>query len=252
MDTLAPDVKNTANGKSADFLPLKNWDHIEFYCGNAKQSAFFYQYAMGFKLTAYSGLETGNRERASFLLEQGKIKFVLSTPYHPDNFMADHIKNHGDGVRDIALEVDDAKSAFDETVKRGAIPVLEPTKIEDENGFIIRSAIKTYGDTIHSFVQRNNYKGLFLPGYVDASAKAIKGIKDAGLRSVDHMVGNVELGKMNFWVNFYAEVMGFSQLLSFDDKDISTEYTALMSKVMSSGNGRIKFKADAVGTRRQG
>ena len=241
MDTLATEKKAVKAVDSADFLPLKNWDHIEFYCGNAKQSAFYYQYAMGFKLTAYSGLETGNRERASYLLEQGKIKFVLTTPYHPDNFISDHIRQHGDGVRDIALEVDDAKSAFNETVKRGAVPAMEPTKIEDENGFIIRSAIKTYGDTLHSFIQRNNYKGLFLPGFVDASAKAVQGIKDAGLRSVDHMVGNVELGKMNFWVKFYGETMGFSQLLSFDDKDISTEYTALMSKVMQNGTGKIKF-----------
>jgi 4-hydroxyphenylpyruvate dioxygenase len=241
MNTLSPQVKPATSEKPVDFLPLKNWDHIELYCGNAKQSAFYYQYAMGFKLTGYSGLETGNRERASYLLEQGKIRFVLTTPYHPDSFIAEHIKQHGDGVRDIALEVDDAASAFNETVKRGAEPALEPTKIEDENGFIIRSAIKTYGNTIHSFIQRNNYKGFFLPGFIDASAKAVKGIKDAGLRSVDHMVGNVELGKMNFWVKFYAETMGFSQLLSFDDKDISTEYTALMSKVMQSGTGKIKF-----------
>ncbi len=241
MDTSETISRTAAKGSSEDFLPLKNWDHIEFYVGNAKQSAFYYQYAMGFKLTGYSGLETGNRERASFLLEQGKIRFVLSTPYHPDNFMSDHIKQHGDGVRDIALEVDSAESAFIETVKRGAEPVMKPTRIEDDNGYIIRSAIKTYGDTIHSFIERNNYKGLFLPGFVDASAKAIKGIKDAGLRSIDHMVGNVELGKMNHWVKFYAETMGFSQLLSFDDKDISTEYTALMSKVMQSGTGKIKF-----------
>ena len=241
MDTTDIKTKSAEKSDAADFLPLKNWDHIEFYCGNAKQSAVYYQYVMGFKLTGYSGLETGNRERATYLLEQGKIRFVLSTPYHPDCFMSDHIKQHGDGVRDIALEVDDAENAFNETIKRGAVPVLEPVKIEDENGFIIRSAIKTYGDTIHSFVQRNNYKGFFLPGFVDASAKGVQGIKDAGLRSVDHMVGNVELGKMNFWVKFYAETMGFSQLLSFDDKDISTEYTALMSKVMQSGTGKIKF-----------
>jgi len=241
MDTSIAEAKAKAKGNGADFLPLKNWDHVEFYVGNAKQSAIYYQYALGFKLTAYSGLETGNRERASFVLEQGKIRFVLTTPYHPDNFIAEHIKRHGDGVRDIALEVDDASSAFHETTKRGAEPVLEPTKFVDENGFIIRSAIKTYGDTIHSFIERKNYKGLFLPGFVDASAKAVKGIKEVGLRSIDHMVGNVELGKMNYWVKFYAETMGFSQLVSFDDKDISTEYTALMSKVMQNGSGKIKF-----------
>ena len=241
MDTQTAKTKAETNGNDVDFLPLKNWDHIEFYTGNAKQSAFYYQYAMGFKLTAYSGLETGNKDHASYLLEQGKIRFVLSTPYHPSSPMAEHIKQHGDGVRDIALEVDDATSAFKETTKRGAEPVLEPTKFEDDNGYIIRSAIKTYGDTIHSFIERNNYKGLFLPGYADASAKAVKGIKDVGLRSVDHMVGNVELGKMNFYVNYYAKIMGFTQLVSFDDKDISTEYTALMSKVMQSGTGKIKF-----------
>lgn len=241
MDTTAAETKSKTNGSNIDFLPLKNWDHIEFYVGNAKQSAMYYQYAVGFKLTGYSGLETGNRERASYLLEQGKIRFVLTTPYHPDSFIAEHIKQHGDGVRDIALEVDDAASAFNETVKRGAVPVLEPTKFEDENGWIIRSAIKTYGDTIHSFIERKNYKGLFLPGFIDASAKAVKGITSVGLRSVDHMVGNVELGKMNQWVRFYAETMGFNQLLSFDDKDISTEYTALMSKVMQNGTGKIKF-----------
>ncbi|MCI0448486.1 MAG: 4-hydroxyphenylpyruvate dioxygenase [Chlorobi bacterium] len=241
MDTSLTEPKVKGGASGTDFLPLKNWDHVEFYVGNAKQSAIYYQYALGFKLTGYSGLETGNKEHASFVLEQGKVRFVLTTPYHPDNFIAEHIKRHGDGVRDIALEVDDASSAFHETAKRGAEAVLEPTKIEDENGFIIRSAIKTYGDTIHSFIERKNYKGLFLPGFVDASAKAVKGIKEVGLRSIDHMVGNVELGKMNYWVKFYAETMGFSQLVSFDDKDISTEYTALMSKVMQNGSGKIKF-----------
>ena len=224
-----------------DFLPIKNWDYVEFYVGNAKQSAFFYQYAMGFKLRAYSGLETGNREYASYLLEQGKIRFVLTTPYHPDNFISEHIKQHGDGVRDIALEVDDATKAFEETTKRGAEPAIEPQKLEDENGYVIKSAIRTYGDTIHSFIERKNYNGIFLPGYQDAASKAVRGITDVGLRSIDHIVGNVELGKMNYYVNFYAQVMGFKQLISFDDKDISTEYTALMSKVMENGTGKIKF-----------
>lgn len=241
MDTVQAEKIKTTNGHETDFLPLKNWDHVEFYVGNAKQSAIYYQYGMGFKLTAYSGLETGNKERASYLLEQGKIRFVLTTPYHPDSFIAEHIKQHGDGVRDIALEVDDAASAFEETTKRGAVPVMKPTKFEDEFGYIIRSSIKTYGDTIHSFIGRKNYKGFFLPGFVDASAKSVKGNTDVGLRSIDHMVGNVELGKMNFYVNFYAEVMGFKQLVSFDDKDISTEFTALMSKVMENGTGKIKF-----------
>ena len=241
MQTTKEQETKKTNGKPEDFLPLKAWDHVEFYVGNAKQSSLYYQYVMGFKLTAYSGLETGNREHASYLLEQGKIRFVLTSAYHPDSFISDHVRHHGDGVRDIALEVDDAASAFAETTKRGAVSVMEPTKFEDSNGYIIRSAIKTYGDTIHSFIERKNYKGIFLPGFVSAEKKAIVGIENAGLRSIDHMVGNVELGKMNDWVKFYAEVMGFSQLLSFDDKDISTDYTALMSKVMQNGTGKIKF-----------
>ncbi|MCX7877946.1 MAG: 4-hydroxyphenylpyruvate dioxygenase [Ignavibacteria bacterium] len=241
MDTQITESKVSNTSVQEDFLPIKNWDHVEFYVGNAKQAAIYYQYAWGFKLTGYSGLETGNKERASYVLEQGKIRFVLTTPYHPDNFISEHIKQHGDGVRDIALEVDDATRAFEETTKRGAEPAIEPTKLEDENGYVIRSAIKTYGDTIHSFIERKNYKGIFLPGFQDASAKAVKGIDNVGLRSIDHMVGNVQLGKMNYYVDFYARVMGFKQLISFDDKDISTEYTALMSKVMENGTGKIKF-----------
>lgn len=234
-------MTNESINKKGDFLPIKNWDHIQFYCGNAKQSAIYYQYALGFKLTAYSGLETGNRETTSYVLEQGKIRFVLTSPLGPEGFIPDHIKLHGDGVRDIALEVEDAANAFNETTKRGAVPVLKPSKYEDENGYIIKSAIKTYGDTIHSFIERKNYKGIFLPGFIPAGDRAVQGIEDVGLRSIDHMVGNVELGKMNHWVKFYAETMGFNQLLSFDDKDISTDYTALMSKVMQNGNGKIKF-----------
>lgn len=224
-----------------DFLPLKRIDYVEFFCGNAKQSSLYYQYAFGFKLTGYSGLETGNREYASYLLEQGKIKFVLTTPYSDNSYIADHIRKHGDGVKDVAFEVEDSAKSFEETVKRGAVPVSEPHKISDENGFIIKSSIKTFGDTIHSFIERRNYKGLFLPGFSDAGHRTVKGIKDAGLRSIDHMVGNVELGQMLTWVNFYAHTMGFNQLLSFDDKDISTEYTALMSKVMQNSTGKIKF-----------
>ncbi|MFI5144609.1 MAG: 4-hydroxyphenylpyruvate dioxygenase [Ignavibacteria bacterium] len=233
-------VKSTPKTQE-DFLPIEGWDHVEFYCGNAKQSAFYYQYAVGFKLIAYSGLETGNREKASYVLEQGKIRFVLSTPLKPDGFISEHIKKHGDGVRDIALTVNDATSAYNETVKRGAVGVMEPTEFKDENGVIIRSAIKTYGDTIHSFIERKNYKGIFLPGFIEPGNRAIKSIEGVGLRSIDHIVGNVELGKMNEWVKFYANTMGFSQLISFDDEDISTDYTALMSKVMQNGNGKIKF-----------
>lgn len=224
-----------------DFLPLKRIDHLEFYSGNAKQSAIFYQYVLGFKLTGYSGLETGNREKASYLLEQGKIKFVLSSPLSDDSFIAEHHKKHGDGVRDIAFEVEDAAKSFMETTSRGAKGVLEPVELKDESGVIIKSSIQTYGDTIHTFIERKNYKGLFIPGFVSAGNKAVKGIKDTGLKAVDHIVGNVELGRMNEWVKFYAHIMGFNQLISFDDKDISTDYTALMSKVMQNGSGKIKF-----------
>ncbi len=224
-----------------DFLPLNRIDYIEFFCGNAKQSAIYYQYAFGFKLTAYSGLETGNREYASYLLEQGKIRFILTTAYHDIGIIPEHVKLHGDGVRDVAFEVDDAAKSFHETVKRGAVPVLEPTEFKDDYGIIIKSSIKTFGDTIHSFIERKNYNGLFFPGFTDASHRALKGITDTNLRAVDHMVGNVELGKMLKWVEFYAKVLGFNQLLSFDDKDISTEYTALMSKVMQNSTGKIKI-----------
>lgn len=224
-----------------DFLPLKRIDYIEFFCGNAKQSAIYYQYAFGFKLTGYSGLETGNKEFASYILEQGKIRFILTTPYSDNSFISQHIKTHGDGVRDVAFEVDDAFKAFEETVKRGAVPVLEPTIIETDKGRFVKSSIMTFGDTIHSFIERKNYSGNLFPGFVDAAGKSLQGITDTGLKSVDHMVGNVELGKMLNWVEFYASTMGFNQLLSFDDKDISTEYTALMSKVMQNNTGKIKI-----------
>jgi 4-hydroxyphenylpyruvate dioxygenase len=241
METAIENEVITSNGSPVDFLPLKRIDYVEFYVGNAKQSAFYYQYAFGFTLTGYRGLETGDKKVTSYLLEQGKIRFVLSTALYPDHEISEHVKKHGDGVRDIAFEVDDAASAFNETVKRGAVPHLEPTKIEDENGYIIKSAIKIYGDTIHTFIERKNYNGLFMPQFIAAGDRAVKGIADTGLKAVDHIVGNVELGKMNEWMNFYADVMGFKQLISFDDKDISTEYTALMSKVMQNGSGKIKF-----------
>lgn len=243
MDSTQQELENqiSVTTKVEDFLPIKGWDHIEFYVGNAKQSAIFYQYTMGFKLKAYSGLETGSKDRSSYLLEQGKIRIVLTSPLHPENFISEHIKQHGDGVRDIALEVPDAVKAYEETIKRGAVSVIEPSELKDENGIVIKSAIKTYGDTIHSFIDRSKYNGAFLPGFIDAGDRAIEGITDVGLRSVDHIVGNVELGKMNEWVKFYAHTMGFNQLISFDDKDISTDYTALMSKVMQNGNGKIKF-----------
>lgn len=222
---------------ATDVLALKAIDHIEFWVGNAKQAAHFYRTAMGFDLVAYSGLETGVRERASYVVQQGKIRLVLSTPLTPDHPMADHIKLHGDGVKRIGLEVEDAAQAHAEAVKRGARSVEEPAAKEDEHGKIVTASIATYGDTLHTFVERKNYAGAFAPGFVPRELKGA----DVGLAAVDHIVGNVELGKMDEWVNFYKNVMGFNQLVHFDDKDISTEYSALMSKVVQNGNGRIKF-----------
>lgn len=222
-----------------DFLPLNGTDHIEFYCGNAKQSAYYYQMAWGYKLVAYSGPETGVRDRASYVLEQNKIRLVLTTAMNPDHEVAEHVKKHGDGVKFLSLWVDDATKSFEETVKRGAIPFMEPTRFEDENGYAIISAIRTYGETVHKFVERKNYNGAFLPGY--KKVENAMEVKSVGLKYVDHCVGNVELGKMDEWVKFYEDVMGFKLLLTFDDKDISTEYSALMSKVVSNGNGYIKF-----------
>lgn len=241
MDTLQETkVQSAVNGDIKDFLPLKRIDHVELYVGNAKQSAVYYQYVLGFKLIGYAGLETGSRDRASYVLQQGKIRFVLTTSLTPDSDIAEHVKRHGDGVKDIALEVEDATSAYNETTSRGARGILPPTKFEDENGYVIKSAIATYGDTIHTFIERKNYTGVFLPGFEDPGTKVIE-VEDTGLRAIDHIVGNVELGMMNEWIKFYAHTMGFNQLMSFDDKDISTEYTALMSKVMQNGSGKIKF-----------
>lgn len=223
----------------SEFLPLNGTDYVEFYVGNAKQAAYYYQTAFGFQPLAYSGLETGDKEKTSYVLAQGKIRFVFTTALVAESPIADHVRLHGDGVKVIALWVDDANSAFRETVSRGARPFLSPVIAEDENGKVVRSGIHTYGDTVHIFVERKNYHGPFLPGYAqwnpDYKTASI------GLKYVDHMVGNVGWGEMNKWANFYADVMGFKQLISFDDKDISTEYTALMSKVMSNGNGYIKF-----------
>lgn len=223
-----------------DFLPINGTDYIEFYAGNAKQTTHYYRNAFGFKLVAYAGLETGVRDRASYVLQQDKIRFVLTTPLLPDHPISEHIKLHGDGVRDIALWVDDAESAYRETTKRGAKGVMEPTAFKDESGEIKKSAIAIYGDTIHTFVERKNYRGVFMPGYKPISGE--DGIsRPAGLKYVDHCVGNVELGAMNKWVEFYMKVMGFKLYQHFDDKDISTDYSALMSKVMANGNERIKF-----------
>src|SRR5579883_1204538 len=225
---------------AADFLPLLGTDHVEFYVGNARQSAHYYRSAFGFTLAAYSGPETGVRDRASYVLEQEKIRFVLTTPLRPDHPIADHIKLHGDGVRDIAMTVDDAESAYRETTRRGARGVREPHTVRDEHGEVRIASIATYGDTLHTFIERRNYRGPFLPGYV-AVPGPDKVARPAGLRYIDHMVGNVGWNQMNRWVKFYEAVMGFRLYQTFDDKDISTEYSALMSKVMANGNGRIKF-----------
>jgi len=225
---------------AVDFLPLNGTDHLEFYVGNARQSAYYYRAAFGMKLLAYAGPETGLRDRASYVLQQNKICFVLTTPLRPDDAIAQHILRHGDGVRSIALGVDDAEAAWRETTKRGAVSVHNPQILRDEYGEVRVSAIAAYGDTIHTFVERSNYRGPFLPGFVPmASEDPIA--RPAGLLHIDHIVGNVAKGEMNTWVKFYQDVMGFRLYQTFDDKDISTEYSALMSKVMSNGDGRIKF-----------
>ena len=222
-----------------DFLPLMGTDYVEFIVGNAKQAAHYYKTAFGYQSLAYAGLETGLKDRASYVLVQDKIRIVLTTPLTADSPLNDHIVKHGDGVKVVALWVEDARKSFEETTKRGARVFMEPTVETDEFGEVVRAGIYTYGETVHMFVERKNYKGVFLPGYREW--KSDYNPAPTGLKYVDHMVGNVGWGEMNTWCKFYAEVMGFAQLVSFDDKDISTEYTALMSKVMSNGNGRIKF-----------
>ena len=223
-----------------DFLPLNGTDYIEFYVGNAKQAAHYYRSAFGMKLVAYRGPETGTRDRASYLVQQNKIRFVLTTPIQPEGEISDHIRLHGDGVREIALWVDDAESAYTETTKRGARGVHPPVVLKDEFGEVKYSAIAAYGDTLHGFVERSNYHGTFLPGFVAVQAEDLVS-RPVGLLHVDHMVGNVGWGQMNTWVDFYRNVMGFQLYQHFDDSDISTEYSALMSKVMANGNGRVKF-----------
>ena len=222
-----------------DFLPLLGTDYVEFYVGNAKQSAHYYKTAFGYQSLAYSGLETGVKDRASYVLKQDKIRLVLTTPLNPDSPINQHIVKHGDGVKVVALWVEDAIKSFEETTKRGARPFMEPTVEKDEHGEVVRSGIYTYGETVHIFVERKNYNGIFLPGYKEW--KSDYNPSAVGLKYIDHMVGNVGWGEMNQWVKFYEDVMGFVNFLSFDDKQIHTEYSALMSKVMSNGNGRIKF-----------
>ena len=222
-----------------DFLELWGTDYVEFYVGNAKQSAYYFKTAFGFQEVAYAGLETGVTDRTSYVLQQDKIRLVITSSMVEHSDINRHLNEHGDGVKIVALWVPDAAKAFKETTARGAKPFQEPQVSEDENGKVTTSGIYTYGETVHLFVERNDYNGPFLPGYVARSPKYQP--ESVGLNYIDHMVGNVDWGQMNTWVKFYAEVMGFSQIISFDDNDISTEYTALMSKVMSNGNGRIKF-----------
>jgi len=225
--------------KASDFLPIHGTDYVELYVGNAKQAAYFYKTAFGFQDLAYKGLETGCKDRTSYVLKQGKIRLVLTTPFDPNGEISEHLQKHGDGVKVIALWVDDAYDAFHQTVSRGAKPYLAPETESDENGLIKRSGIHTYGDTVHLFIERKNYQGISLPGFEPLQTEYQPGV--TGLKYIDHMVGNVELGEMNLWADFYARTMGFANLITFDDKDISTAYTALMSKVMSNGNGYVKF-----------
>jgi 4-hydroxyphenylpyruvate dioxygenase len=225
--------------EAPDFLPINGTDHIEFYVGNAKQAAHYYKTAFGFQSLAYAGPETGLRDRASYVLQQGKIRLVFTTALKSDSPIAEHVRKHGDGVKILSLWVDDAYSAFEETVKRGARSYLEPVTQSDEHGEVRMSGIYTYGETVHLFVERKNYKGAFLPGYRDW--KSDYNPADAGLLYIDHCVGNVGWNRMNETVKWYEEVMGFVNILSFDDKQINTEYSALMSKVMSNGNGYSKF-----------
>jgi 4-hydroxyphenylpyruvate dioxygenase len=231
---------HTTRNVEKDFLPLNGTDYIEFYVGNAKQAAHYYRSAFGMTLVAYSGPETKTRDRASYVLQQDKIRFVLTTSLHSEHPITRHLLVHGDGVHDIALWVDDAESAYRETTGRGGRGVLEPVILKDENGEIKKSAIATYGDTIHTFVERKNYRGVFMPGYIAVEGPDVVS-HPVGLKHIDHVVGNVGSGEMNTWVKFYEEVMGFRLYQHFDDKDISTEYSALMSKVLANGNERIKF-----------
>ncbi len=233
----ASTLTNTSQTK--DTFPINGTDFIEFYVGNAKQTALYYQHCYGFRLIAYKGPETGSKDVVSYVLQQGKIRFVITSALRPDHEILRHVAKHGDGVKVLALWVDNAEEAWQKAVERGAESAFEPYKVEDQDGYVKMAAIKTYGETIHTLVERSNYNGTFLPGYVPKSSPVQ--VKSLGFKHVDHCVGNVELGQMNKWVSFYEDVMGFKLLVTFDDKDISTEYSALMSKVVSNGNGYIKF-----------
>ncbi|MBA2286096.1 MAG: 4-hydroxyphenylpyruvate dioxygenase [Ktedonobacteraceae bacterium] len=224
-----------------DFMPIQNFDYLEFYVGNAKQAAYYFSHAWGFTPIAYAGLETGLRDRSSFVLEQGNVRFVITSSLEPEGEIAEHVKLHGDGVKDVAFRVEDAGRAYREATSRGARGVREPATFKDEHGEVKLATIATYGETVHTFVERQAYKGAFLPGYRQMETQVPRRARPAGLAAIDHVVGNVELGKMNEWVAFYERVMGFTQLIHFDDRAISTEYSALMSKVMQNGSGRIKL-----------
>jgi 4-hydroxyphenylpyruvate dioxygenase len=223
---------------AADFMPLDGWDHVELWVGNAKQAAYYYEHAFGFRRTAYAGPETGVRDRASYVLEQNEIRLVVTSALRRDHEIGQHAYVHGDGVKDIALRVPDATEAYRQAVQRGARGVAEPHAVEDEFGKVVLSTIATYGDVVHTFVERHGYEGAYLPGYV-AQESAAAG--DVGLLAIDHIVGNVELGRMQYWVEFYERVFGMTEMIHFSDEDISTEYSALMSKVMTDGQGKIKF-----------
>ncbi|OQY96985.1 MAG: 4-hydroxyphenylpyruvate dioxygenase [Sphingobacteriales bacterium UTBCD1] len=233
-------ITGTKETAQKDFLPLQGTDYVEFYTGNAKQAAHFYMSAFGFQALAYAGPETGTRDKVSYVLRQNKLTFVLTTALRTDNAIADHVYDHGDGVKVLALRVDDAESAWYETTKRGGKSFMEPKHLKDEHGEVVMSGIHTYGETVHLFIERKNYNGPFMPGY-QAWSNPYFQPSDTGLLYVDHCVGNVGWNQMNPRVKFYEEVMGFRNIISFDDKDISTEYSALMSKVMSNGNGYVKF-----------
>ncbi len=233
-------AKNKTISSQTDFLPLEGTDYVEFYVGNAKQAAHYYITAFGFQPLAYAGPETGMKDKASYVVRQHKLTFVLTTPLRPGNPIADHIYKHGDGVKALSLRVPDATSAWEETTQRGAKSYMEPERLHDETGEVVISGIHTYGDTVHLFIERKNYNGVFMPGYKPWNNPNFK-TADTGLLYVDHCVGNVNWNGMNPWVKFYEDVMGFKNILTFDDEDISTEYSALMSKVMSSGNGYVKF-----------
>jgi len=239
METTMHPLTQSNTNTQEDFLPLLGTDYVEFYVGNAKQAAYYYQSAWGYELVAYAGPETGIKDRVSYVLQQGKIRLILTASLYPDGFISDHVKKHGDGVRVLALWVDDAAKALEETSKRGA-KVHEGLQVKtDEFGEVRTASIHTYGDTIHTFVERKNYRGVFMPGYKAAKSKVP--VQSVGLKYVDHCVGNVGWGEMNTWVKFYEDVLGFRVIISFDDQDISTEYSALMSKVVANGNEFVKF-----------